>query len=54
MKFNRKIVNNRLSNEFENLGSLVNGVTKDINDISKILMGMTKYGNQFNNMKQDI
>jgi hypothetical protein len=54
MKFNRKIFNNRLSNEFENLGSLVNGVTKDINDISKILMGMEKYGNQFNNMKQDI
>jgi len=54
MKFNRKIFNNRLSNEFENLGPLVNGVTKDINDISKILMGLTKYGNQFNNMKQDI
>ena len=34
MKFNRKIFNNRLSNQFENLGNLVNGVTKDINDIS--------------------
>lgn len=54
MKFNKKIFNNRLSNEHENLGTLVNGVTKDINDISMILMGLNKYGNQFNNMKEDI
>jgi hypothetical protein len=45
MQFKKKIFNNRLSNNPENLGNLVTGITKDINELSQLILSMEKYGN---------
>ena len=45
MQFKKKIFNNRLSNDPENLGNLVTGITKDINELSQLILYMEKYGN---------
>ena len=39
-----KTFNNRLKNDFDNLGSLVTGATKDIKEMSRQILFMTKYG----------
>jgi hypothetical protein len=44
MQFNRKIYNTRLSNYAENLGGMVKGITKDIEEIGGIVIHMKKYG----------
>lgn len=44
MQMKKKIFNTRLSNNFENLGTLVTGVTKDINEISSVLLSLERYG----------
>ena len=44
MQFNRKIYNTRLSNYSENLGGMVKGITKDIEEIGGIVIHMKKYG----------
>jgi len=48
MQFNKKIYNTRLSNYQENLGRLVKGITKDINEMSELVVGLKKYGTQIN------
>ena len=44
MQFKQKIFNNRLQNDPENLGQLVTGITKDINEISQLTLSLEKYG----------
>ena len=51
MQFNKKIFNNRLQNDPENLGLLVTGITKDINEISQLTLSLEKYGHQTQNLK---
>lgn len=50
MQFNKKIYNTRLSNYQENLGNLVKGITKDINEVSDLVIHLKKYGLQMHNM----
>ena len=50
----KKKYNNRIQNEYENIGPMIGGVTKDVKEMVKMLNGMTKYGNQFHNLKKDI
>ena len=44
MQFNKKIYNTRLSNYAENLGGMVKGITKDIEEIGGLVIHMKKYG----------
>lgn len=53
MKLEKKIYNSRLCNDFDNLGSLVKGITKDITDVSKLTLDMQKYGLNIHNVKKD-
>ena len=39
-----KTFNNRLKNDFDNLGSLVTGATKDIKELARTVLVMQKYG----------
>ena len=54
MQFNRKIYNTRLSNYAENLGGMVKGITKDIEEIGGIVIHMKKYGTQLHNCTKDL
>jgi hypothetical protein len=38
MQFNKKIFNTRLTNYQDNLGNLVKGITKDINEVSALII----------------
>ncbi len=40
LRLNRKLFNNRLQNQPEDLKKLVSGVTKDINDISNLILSL--------------
>lgn len=53
MQFKQKIFNNRLSNHPENLGALVTGITKDINDLSQVLLNVEKYGQTIHQLKKE-
>lgn len=50
----RKLFNNRLQNEPENLKKLVSGVTKDINDISNLLLSFNRYRSTISDFKQGL
>ena len=54
MQMNKKIYNNRLSNDYDNLGSLVTGMQKDLNEISGMILGFEKYGTQVHNLRKDV
>ncbi len=54
MQFNRKIYNTRLSNYAENLGGMVKGITKDIEEIGGIVIHMKKYGTYLHNCTKDL
>jgi len=54
MQMNRKIQNTRLQNKPENLGNLVTGITKDIQEISGIVLSLEKYGTEIHNLQKDI
>lgn len=54
MQLNKKIFNNRLQNKFENLGNLVTGMSKDINEMSSLILSLEKYGSQMHNLKKDV
>lgn len=54
MQFNKKIYNTRLSNYQENLGNLVKGITKDINEVSDLVIHLKKYGLQMHNISKDL
>ena len=54
MQFNKKIFNNRLSNQQDNLGSQVTGITKDINELSQLILSMEKYGNHTHQLKNHV
>lgn len=54
MQMNKKIFNNRLSNDYDNLGSLVTGMQKDLNEISGMILGFEKYGTQVHNLRKDV
>lgn len=54
MQFSKKIFNTRLSNYQENLGNLVKGITKDINEVSDLVIGLKKYGLQMHNISKDL
>jgi hypothetical protein len=41
--FKKKLYNNRLRNNKEDLGNIVSGAVKDITDISKLLLSLNKY-----------
>jgi len=49
-----KTFNNRLKNDFDNLGSLVTGATKDIKEMSRQILFMTKYGQDLNGIRKDV
>jgi len=44
MQMNKKIYNNRLSNNYDNLKQLVVGVSKDVNEVTTLLLKIEKYG----------
>ena len=44
MQMNKKIYNNRLSNNYDNLKELVVGVSKDVNEVTQLLLKIEKYG----------
>jgi hypothetical protein len=44
MQLSKKLYNNRLSNHYDNIGKLCTGITKDIDDITKIVSGLHSYG----------
>jgi len=48
-----KTFNNRLKNDFDNLGSLVTGATKDIKELAKTILVMQKYGQELHGVKID-
>lgn len=50
----RKLFNNRLQNEPENLKKLVSGVTKDINDISNLILSFQRYRSTISDFKQGL
>ena len=50
----RKLFNNRLQNEPENLKKLVSGVTKDINDISNLILSFQRYRSTITDFKQGL
>jgi hypothetical protein len=54
MKLNKKIYNTRLSNEYDNLGPLVTGMQKDLNDISGMILSFEKYSSQVHNLRKDV
>lgn len=54
MQFNKKIFNTRLSNYQENLGNLVKGITKDINEVSDLVIGLNKYGLRMANISKEL
>jgi len=54
MKMNKKIYNNRLSNEPENLGNLTIGIKKDINELSQVILSLEKYGNTAHALKNHV
>lgn len=43
LRLNKKLFNNRLQNKPEDLKKLVSGVTKDINDISNLILSLQRY-----------
>ena len=43
MTFKKKLYNTRLRNKKEDLGQIVSGATKDITDITKLLLSLNKY-----------
>jgi hypothetical protein len=51
LTLNKKLYNNRIQNEPENLKKIISGVTKDINDISKLLLSFEKYRSTINDFK---
>ena len=54
MQFNKKLYNNRLSNHYDNLGALVTGITKDIKEVSDMVLSLEKYGVNFNQMADQV
>ena len=54
MQFNKKIYNNRLSNHYDNLGQLVTGITKDIKEVSDMVLSLEKYGVHFHQMSDQV
>lgn len=54
MQLDKKIFNSRLCNSFEDLGSLVKGITKDINEIADITINLENYGVQVHNVAKDL
>jgi hypothetical protein len=51
LTLNKKLYNNRLQNEPENLKKIISGVTKDINEISKLMLSFEKYRSTINDFK---
>ena len=54
MQFNKKLYNNRLSNHYDNLGQLVTGITKDIKEVSDMLLSLEKYGVNFHQLADSV
>ena len=51
MRLNKKLFNNRLQNEPENLKKIISGVTKDIHDISSLIFSFERYRSTINDFK---
>jgi hypothetical protein len=51
LTLNKKLYNNILQNEPENLKKIISGVTKDINEISKLMLSFEKYRSTINDFK---
>ena len=43
ISLNRKLYNSRMQNEKEDLQQIVSGATKDITDVTKLLLSLAKY-----------
>ena len=54
LRLNKKLFNNRLQNDPENLKKVISGVTKDISDISNLITSLKKYRSSFNDLKQTL
>ena len=54
LRLNKKLFNNRLQNEPGDLKRLVSGATKDINDISNLILSLQRYRQTSNDFKQGL
>lgn len=54
LRLDKKLFNNRLQNEPENLKKIVSGVTKDINDISNLLLSLESYRSTVSDFKHSV
>ena len=52
-QLDKKIYNSRLCNNFEDIGGLCKGISKDIIEMSKLTIDMQKYGLNIHNVKKD-
>jgi hypothetical protein len=50
----KKLFNNRLQNEPENLKKVISGVTKDLTDISSLIVSLQTYKSTITDMKQNL
>jgi hypothetical protein len=54
LRLDKKLFNNRLQNEPENLKRIISGVTKDINEISSLILSFEKYRSTISDFKQGL
>lgn len=54
MQLDKKLYNSRLCNDFDNLGNLIKGITKDIVEVSQLTLNMKKYGMNVHNISKDL
>lgn len=54
LRLNKKLFNNRLQNEPENLKKVISGVTKDLTDISSLIVSLQNYKSTITDLKQNI
>lgn len=54
IRLNKKLFNNRLQNKPEDLKKVVSGVTKDINDISNLILSLQKYRSTVSDFKHTL
>lgn len=51
LRLDKKLFNNRLQNEPENLKRIISGVTKDITEVSNLILSFEKYRSTISDFK---
>lgn len=54
LRLDKKLFNNRLQNDPENLKRIISGVTKDINEVSNLILSFEKYRSTISDFKQGL